>query len=158
MTSHTLADKNRSAYILLIEDNYGDVILTKRAFKNGKFNNIIMIAETGEDAIEILNKQGQWSEAPSPDLILLDINLPKMSGLEVLNIIKTTDHLKHIPVIMLSSSRTNPEINNSYNAGANGYIVKPVNLENFAESIKKLEQFWFTMAIMPEIGGDEGHE
>ena len=150
MTADTLAEKHRPARILLVEDNKGDVLLTKRAFKEGRFANEIIVARTGEEALMHLRKEGEYSGSKAPDIILLDLNLPQMSGQDVLKIIKDDPQLKHIPVVILSSSKANQDVVKSYSLHANGYIVKPVSLESFTEVVKKIEQFWFTVVVMPE--------
>lgn len=153
MTANTVQNRNRPARVLLVEDNHGDVILTRRAFQESKIANQLHVATTGEEAIAMLSKEGKWAEMETPDLILLDLNLPMMSGQEVLRFIKGAENLRHVPVIILSSSSAEEDVVKSYNLHANGYIVKPVNLGNFNEVVLKLEQFWFTLVVMPDSGG-----
>lgn len=156
MTADTILNKQRPAEVLLIEDNKGDVILTRRAFKEARILNNVMVAGTGEEALAILNKEENYANNSLPDLILLDLNLPKMDGKEVLQIIKSDPRTKHIPVIILSSSRAEGDVAKSYNLHANGYIVKPVSLHNFNEIIQKLEQFWFTLVVTLDEGDMKG--
>lgn len=152
MTIETIANKHRTAQILLVEDNNGDVMLTRRAFNEAKIANEITVATSGEQALAMLRKEGIFADIATPDLILLDLNLPKMHGQEVLNFIKSGSELKHIPVVVLSSSRAEQDVVRSYNLHANGYVVKPVNLEKFREVIEKLERFWFTLVVLPDDG------
>lgn len=150
MTTDTLANKHRPAQVLLIEDNNGDVILTKRAFKESKIANQLTVVTSGEEAISLLTKEDKFADAKTPDLILLDLNLPQMNGQEVLNFIKGNGALKHIPVIILSSSRAEQDVVKSYNLHANGYVVKPISLDQFKEVVENLEKFWFTLVVLPD--------
>ena len=119
--------------ILLVEDNPGDVRLTKEALKDAKVLNEIYVARDGVEAMEFLNKQGLFAEAPTPDLILLDLNLPRKDGREVLAEIKKDPKLKHIPVVVLTTSKADEDIIKTYNLHANAYITKPVDLNRFVE-------------------------
>ena len=133
-----------------MEDNIGDAMLTKRAFKNAKIANELTVAKSGEEAVAILLKEGDYATASTPDLILLDLNLPQMSGKSVLDYIKNSENLKHIPVIVLSSSKAEQDVIQSYNLHANGYVVKPISIDNFADIIQKIEAFWFALVVMPD--------
>ena len=135
--------------ILLVEDNPGDVRLTKEALKDAKVLNEIYVAKDGVEAMEFLNKKGQFAEAPIPDMILLDLNLPRKDGREVLAEIKKDPKLKHIPVIVLTTSKADEDIIKTYNLHANAYITKPVDLNRFVEIIHALEEFWFTIVKLP---------
>jgi len=135
--------------ILLVEDNPGDVRLTKEALKDAKVLNEIYVAKDGVEAMEFLHKQGSCAEAPTPDMILLDLNLPRKDGREVLAEIKKDPQLKHIPVIILTTSKAEEDIIRSYNLHANAYITKPVDLNRFVEIIRTLEEFWFTIVKLP---------
>lgn len=135
--------------ILLVEDNPGDVRLTKEALKDAKVLNEIYVAKDGVEAMAFLRKQGQFAEAPIPDMILLDLNLPKKDGREVLAEIKKDPKLKHIPVIVLTTSKADEDIIKTYNLHANAYITKPVDLNRFVEIIHALEEFWFTIVKLP---------
>lgn len=150
MTIASAIDKQRPAQVLLVEDNLGDAMLTKRAFKSAKISNELTVAKSGEEALAILLKEGDYSTAPMPDLILLDLNLPQLSGQDVLDFIKNNENLKHIPVIVLSSSKAEQDVIKSYNLHANGYVVKPIGIDNFNEVIQKIEAFWFTLVVMPD--------
>lgn len=149
MNSGILRGEKQTPHILLVEDNPGDVILTKRAFKDSEIANKITVATTGEEAIEILRKEGAHANAETPDLVLLDLNLPKMGGQDVLKVIKNSDGLRRIPIIVLSSSVAEQDVVKSYDLHANGYVVKQIDLEKFKEVIHKLEDFWFSIAVLP---------
>ncbi len=135
--------------ILLVEDNPGDVRLTLEALKAGKINNKVQVLKDGEEAVNYLKRKNGFAERPLPDLILLDLNLPKLSGREVLGIIKEDAELKHIPVIILTTSRAEEDILKSYQHHANCYITKPVDFDQFATVIKKMEDFWFSIVKIP---------
>ena len=135
--------------ILLVEDNPGDVRLTKEALKDAKVLNEVYVARDGVEAMEFLTKKGKFAEAPIPDIILLDLNLPRKDGREVLAEIKKDPKLKHIPVIILTTSKADEDIIRTYNLHANAYITKPVDLNRFVEIIHALEEFWFTIVKLP---------
>ncbi|MGD0449475.1 MAG: response regulator [Candidatus Bathyarchaeia archaeon] len=135
--------------ILLVEDNPGDVRLTKEALKDAKVLNEIYVAKDGVEAMEFLHRQGKFAQAPMPDMILLDLNLPRKDGREVLAEIKKDPKLKHIPVIILTTSKADEDIIKTYNLHANAYITKPVDLNRFVEIIHALEEFWFTIVKLP---------
>ncbi len=139
----------KSIEILLVEDNPGDVRLTLEALKAGKINNSVKVVTDGEQAVEYLKRKGGSETRPLPELILLDLNLPKLSGREVLEIIKNDDDLKHIPVIILTTSKAEDDILKSYQHQTNSYITKPVDFEQFSLVIKKLEDFWFSIVKLP---------
>lgn len=135
--------------ILLVEDNEGDILLTTEALEEGKIPSTLSVVRDGKQAIDFLNKTGKYADNKYPDLILLDINLPKKNGHEVLQYIKSTSALKHIPVIMLTTSSSEKDIEQSYNNFANCYIVKPVGSDEFMDAIAKLEIFWMSVAKLP---------
>jgi two-component system, chemotaxis family, response regulator Rcp1 len=135
--------------ILLVEDNPGDVRLTKEALKDAKVLNEVYVARDGVEALEFLHKQGNFKETPTPDLILLDLNLPRKDGREVLAEIKKDPKLKHIPVVVLTTSKADEDIIRTYNLHANAYITKPVDLNRFVEIMHALEEFWFTIVKLP---------
>ncbi len=139
----------RPIEILLVEDNPGDVRLTKAALKEGKIMNVLKTVDNGEEALEYLRRQGTYGQAKRPDLILLDLNLPRKSGQEVLAEIKEDQELKRIPVVILTVSEAEQDIVKSYNLHANCYITKPVNLEQFIEVIESIEDFWLTVVMLP---------
>ncbi len=135
--------------ILLVEDNPGDVLLTEEAFLQAKIKSNIHVAEDGEIALKMLRQEGEYNAAILPDIILLDLNLPKKDGREVLQEIKADDFLKKIPVVILTSSQAEQDITKSYNLHANSYIIKPVNLERFGEIVQAIENFWFSIVALP---------
>ena len=135
--------------ILMVEDNEGDIVLTVQALKEAKINNQINVVRDGEAAIQYLHKEGQYTDAATPDLILLDINLPKMNGIEVLEELKRDELLKVIPVVMLTTSDSEKDVFASYQNHANCYITKPVNFENFMEVIQKIKDFWIDIVRLP---------
>lgn len=128
--------------ILLVEDNEGDAVLTMEALENNVVKSDIMVIDNGEEAIRYLKLQGKYVNESLPDLILLDLNLPKIDGREVLHFVKNNDVLKSIPVVMLTTSSLQTDIAYSYNNHANCYIVKSSNLSEFNDSINSLEKFW----------------
>ena len=137
--------------ILLVEDNPADIRLTKEAFKDGKIKNSISVVMDGEDALFFLRKEGKYSSAEIPgiDIILLDLNLPKKDGREVLAEIKSDKKLKHIPVIILTTSSAEQDILNTYSNHANCYITKPVDFNRFLDIVKTIEEFWLTIVKLP---------
>lgn len=135
--------------ILLIEDNEGDIILTKKAFKKGKINNNLAICRDGKEGIDYLFKRGKYEGVPTPDLILLDLNMPEMNGQEVLEVLKNDEDLCVIPVIILTTSSSDEDILKSYKLQASGYIKKPVDFRQFGEVIGQLQNYWFTIMKFP---------
>jgi two-component system, chemotaxis family, response regulator Rcp1 len=135
--------------ILLVEDNPGDVRLTTEAFRDGKMDNPLDVARDGVEALASLRQQGPYADRPLPDLILLDLNLPRMDGREVLAAIKTDARLKHIPVVVLTSSRAEQDILKSYHLHANCFVTKPVDLENFIRVVQAIDCFWLSIVTLP---------
>lgn len=135
--------------ILLVEDNPADVRLTQEALKEGKVRNNLFVARDGVEALEFLRRQGPHAQASKPDLILLDLNLPRKDGREVLADIKNDDNLRTIPVVVLTTSSAEADILKSYNLHANCYITKPVDLEQFVQVIKSIDDFWLTVVRLP---------
>jgi two-component system, chemotaxis family, response regulator Rcp1 len=135
--------------ILLVEDNPGDVRLTKEALKEGKVYNNLHWAKDGVEALELLRQQGKHAGAPRPDIILLDLNLPKKDGREVLAVIKTDSELKHIPVVVLTTSKAEEDVLKSYALHANCYVTKPVDLEKFIQVVQSIDRFWLTVVTLP---------
>jgi two-component system, chemotaxis family, response regulator Rcp1 len=136
--------------ILLVEDNPGDVRLTMEAFEDSKIVNEVNVATDGGEALDFLFKKGEFKQAHTPDLILLDLNLPGISGFEVLKTIKDDENLKLIPVVVLTNSQSDRDILQSYNLHANCYVSKPVSYSAFLEVVKSIELFWFTIVKLPE--------
>jgi two-component system, chemotaxis family, response regulator Rcp1 len=141
---------NESARILLVEDNPGDVRLTIEALKEGKILNEVSVVEDGVEALAFLRRAGKYSDARRPDLILLDLNLPKKDGREVLEEIKQDGDLKKIPVVVLTTSAAERDILRAYNLHANCYITKPVDLEQFIRVVQVIEDFWLTIVKLPQ--------
>ncbi|MFK7794005.1 MAG: response regulator [Gammaproteobacteria bacterium] len=139
----------KRAQILLVEDNPADVLLMQEAFKNSTIVDQMHVVVDGEEALDFLNKQGEFQHAVSPDLILLDLNLPKIDGREVLMELNKDPQLRRIPVIVLSSSKIEKDILESYDNSANCYIVKPIELDKFVKIIETIESFWFGLASLP---------
>ncbi len=135
--------------VLLVEDNPGDVRLTQEAFREGRVPVHLTVASDGVEAIEILNQRGRYSGSPRPDLILLDLNLPRKTGREVLVEIKADDDLRRIPVIIMTTSRADQDIQRAYNLNANCYITKPVEFEEFVRVVQSIENFWLLTATLP---------
>lgn len=142
--------------ILIVEDNKDDIRLVKEALKGEKTIANLVSIEDGEKAMEYLRKEGKFIDAETPDLILLDLNLPKKDGLEVLSEIKNDDKLKLIPVIIMTISNEERDIFTSYNLHANAYIIKPLKYNQFIEAIRSLENFWFTIVKLPPKLDTEG--
>lgn len=137
-------------HILLVEDNEGDILLTKEAFNEAKILNKLSVVKDGKEAIDFLTMQGKYNDVQLPDLLLLDINLPKKNGFEVLKYIKEDDNLKHIPVIMLTTSSAPIDINLAYNYCVNGFLTKPLDVFEFMRVIANIENFWISLGKLPE--------
>jgi chemotaxis family two-component system response regulator Rcp1 len=139
--------------ILLVEDSPGDVRLTREAFKDAKMHINLHVAADGEEAMVFLKREGDSGNAPRPDLILLDLNLPKKDGREVLEEIKGDPTLKSIPVVILTTSASEEDILRSYRLHANCYITKPVDLEGFLKVVKSIDNFWLSIVTLPVTEG-----
>ncbi len=135
--------------ILLVEDNPADIRLTQEAFKETRIPNNLHIVRDGAEALAFLQQQNQYAGAPRPDLILLDLNLPKKDGREVLTIVKQMPELKRIPIVILTTSKTEEDINQTYEHHANCYITKPADLDEFLNVIKTIETFWLSVVQLP---------
>ena len=135
--------------VLLVEDSPGDVRLTQEAFKDAKVHINLHVASDGAEAMAFLGRQGKHSDVPRPDLILLDLNLPKKDGREVLEEIKKSPALKSIPVVILTTSASDADILRSYTLHANCYITKPVDLDGFLEVVKSIDSFWLSVVKLP---------
>jgi CheY-like chemotaxis protein len=140
--------------ILLVEDNPGDARLTLEAFKDGKVQTNLNVVDDGQKAMDYLNKVGTYTKKPRPDIVLLDLNLPKKDGREVLAEIKADNNLKLIPVVILTTSKAEEDILNTYDHHANCYITKPVDLGQFMEVVRSIESFWLTLVKLPRSDGD----
>jgi CheY-like chemotaxis protein len=142
-------NKFKAVEILLIEDNPGDVRLTVEALKESKIINNLNVVDDGIEALSYLQKEGIYKDKPRPDLIILDLNLPKKDGREVLGEIKSEDSLKQIPIVILTTSEAEEDIIKSYELHANCYITKPVNMEQFIKVVKSVGDFWFSIVKLP---------
>jgi chemotaxis family two-component system response regulator Rcp1 len=142
----------RAIEILLVEDNPGDVRLTMEALKEGKLLNNLSVVGDGVEALAFLRREGKFADSVRPDLILLDLNLPKRNGLEVLADIKADEDLRRTPVVILTTSQAEQDIVKSYNLYANCYVSKPVDLEQFITVVKSIEDFWMTIVKLPSDG------
>jgi CheY-like chemotaxis protein len=147
-----MSDKSKSIEILLVEDNPGDIRLTQEALRDGKIRNEISVVPDGVEALAYLRKEGPYEKSIRPDLIFLDLNLPKKSGLEVLREIKADENLRRIPVVVLTTSRAEIDVAKSYDLHANAYVVKPVDLDQFVAVIKMIEDFWLEIVRLPTEG------
>jgi len=139
----------RPIVILLVEDNPGDARLTREGLSNSKVRNQLHVARDGDEALAFLRHEGTFADAPTPDLVLLDLNLPRRDGREVLQEIKQDEALKHIPVVILTSSQAEEDILRTYRLHANCFITKPVDLEQLTKVVQGIEQFWFTLVKLP---------
>lgn len=146
-----MSTPSHSIEILLVEDNPGDVRLTLEALKEARIYNKINVASNGVEAIDYLRRKGDFADATRPDLILLDLNLPKKDGREVLQEIKHDDELKRIPVVVLTTSKAEEDILRSYNLHANCYITKPVDLDQFMRVVQSIQDFWLTIVRLPPV-------
>jgi two-component system response regulator len=145
--------KGNPIEILLVEDNAGDVRLTREALKDAKVLNTLHVARDGEEAMDYLYHKGKYADAPRPDLILLDLNLPRKDGREVLAEIKADEDLKRIPVVILTTSKSEEDVLKVYNLHANCYVTKPLDLDQFIRVVQAIEDFWFTVVRLPDEGG-----
>ena len=135
--------------ILLVEDNPGDERLTREVLKEGKVYSNLHWVRDGVEALEFLRRQGKHAKAPRPDIILLDLNLPKKDGREVLEVIKKDDQLKQIPVVVLTTSKAEEDVLRSYSLHANCYVTKPVDLDKFIIVVKSIDRFWLSVVTLP---------
>lgn len=145
----TFVVDNHPIDILLVEDNPGDIRLTREALKDAKVANVLTVVGDGIEALALLHKNGKHATSARPDLIILDLNLPKKDGLELLAEIKSDDELKIIPVIILTTSTSDTDIIKSYDLHANCYIAKPVDLEQFIQVVKSVNDFWLSVVKLP---------
>ena len=139
--------------VLLVEDNPGDVRLTLEALKDGKVNNHLSVVGDGVEALAFLRREEKYADAPRPDLVLLDLNLPKKDGRDVLAEIKKDEDLKRIPVVVLTTSKAEEDILKTYDLHANCYVTKPVDFDQFVMVVKSVEDFWFTVVKLPQRDG-----
>ena len=149
MSNHRLV---RPIEILLVEDNPGDADLAREALEGSKFHNILNVVDDGEKAMAYLRRDGLYTEVSRPDLILLDLNIPKKDGRQVLAEIKEDDNLKRIPVVILTTSRAEEDVIKSYNLHCNCYITKPIDLNQFLSVVRSIEDFWLSIVVLPPNG------
>jgi CheY-like chemotaxis protein len=135
--------------ILLVEDNDGDILLTTEALEDSKIINLVSVVKDGEQAIDFLNRKKPFQNASTPNLILLDINLPKKNGHEVLQYLKASKNFRHIPIIMLTTSSSQKDILEAYNHYVNCFITKPVEVNEFMKAVAKIENFWISIVQLP---------
>jgi len=146
-----MGQRQRPVEVLLVEDNPGDVRLTQEALKDGRVLVNLTVANDGVEALEILRRSGPHADKTRPDLILLDLNLPRKNGREVLEAIKADEDLKRIPVIVMTTSKAEQDISKAYNLNANCYVTKPVDLDEFLNVVRSIEDFWLTIVTLPQV-------
>jgi chemotaxis family two-component system response regulator Rcp1 len=145
--------EERPVVILMVEDNPTDVLIAKEGFGGAtKMRNTLHVADDGIEAIEFLNQRGKYADAPRPDLIVLDLNMPRKNGQEVLAEIKADDNLKNIPVVILSTSKSADDISKAYGLHANCFISKPVDFDEFTKVVQRIQDFWFSLVTLPSEG------
>ncbi|WP_216907063.1 response regulator [Nocardia noduli] len=144
-----MRDPGRIIDVLLVEDDPGDELITREAFETHTLGNTLHVARDGEEALDFLYRRGAWDQAPRPDLILLDLNLPKYNGRQVLEQIKTDPDLAAIPVVMLTTSSAEEDILSSYRLHANAFVTKPVDLDQFMDAIKQIDGFYIQVVQLP---------
>jgi CheY-like chemotaxis protein len=142
-------DKARPVQILLVDDSAGDVSLTREALYAARVANQLHVVEDGEEAIDFMRRRGRYATAPVPDLVLLDLNLPRMDGREVLRELKSDNDLRHVPVIVLTTSADERDVLTSYRLHANAYVTKPVEFGEFLVALQQLESFWLQIVRLP---------
>lgn len=135
--------------IMLVEDSEPDILLTEEAFSEARVRNRLHVVRDGEEALQFLRREGDYAAAPRPDVILMDINMPRKNGLEVLEEVKADPSLRSIPVLILTTSQAEDDVQRSYSGHASGYVVKPVGFENFLQAIRAFEDFWLTFVRFP---------
>ncbi|WP_135534257.1 response regulator [Halostella pelagica] len=150
------ASSSDPADILLVEDNPGDVRLTKEAFEDGRIANTLHVVNDGVEALDFLYRRGDHADAPCPDIVLLDLNLPRKDGDEVLEEINSDPELSRVPVVVLTSSEAQEDIVRSYELDANAYLTKPVDPNKFIDTVKTLQTFWLSVIRLPPYAGENG--
>ncbi len=142
--------KLKLAHILLVEDNEGDILLTLDAFEESRLNTKVSVARNGQEALDFLSKKGEFQNVQRPDLVLLDINIPIFNGFEVLEEIKKDESLRKIPVIMLTTSSNQKDIERAYKSHCNSYVQKPLEMDDFMNAILKIEEFWLQLTVLAQ--------
>lgn len=144
-----MAEATRAIDVLLVEDDPGDVLMTREAFADNKVANTLSVVDDGVSAMQFLRKEGEYADAPTPDLILLDLNLPRMDGREVLAALKDDERLRRIPVVVLTTSEAEEDVLRSYSLHANAYVTKPVDFERFIEVVRQIDEFFVSVVRLP---------
>ena len=144
-----MTDQQAGIEVLLVEDDPGDVLMTREAFEDHKVANRLWVVPDGVSAMQFLRKEGEHEGAPTPDLVLLDLNLPRMDGREVLAAIKSDPDLKHIPVVVLTTSEAEEDVLRSYSLHANAYVTKPVDFDRFIQVVRQIDDFFVTVVRLP---------
>ena len=145
----TMTETVRTVDVLLVEDDPGDVLMTQEAFSEYKLRNRLHVVSNGVDAMKFLRKENGYSDSPTPDLILLDLNLPRMDGREVLAAVKADDALRQIPIVVLTTSEAEEDVLRSYALHANAYVTKPVDFERFIEVVRQIDDFFVSVVRLP---------
>ena len=145
-----MGERRRPVEILLVEDNETDVMLAREAFRESLVFNHLHVVDNGEDAVQFLRREGKFLTAPRPDLVLLDLNLPRMSGQEVLAVVKSDEGLKRIPMVVMTSSKSREDIEDVYALHANSFVSKPMELCDFRDVVRTVGHFWLYVAALPE--------
>lgn len=148
-----VSNQDKIINVLLVEDSVADVKITLRAFKKASMNMNVLVTNNGMEALEYFNNEGRFTDPvkfPKPDIVLMDINMPKLNGFETLEKIKQDARFKNIPIIMLTSSKNESDIANSYSGGAAGFIQKPVNYDDFCTVVKKFDDYWSSIIKLPQ--------
>ena len=149
----SIPEQVQSIEVLLVEDDPGDVVLIEEAFADNKVRNRLHTVSDGVDALRFLRREGEFAGAPRPDLILLDLNLPRKDGREVLAEVKTDEDLQQIPVVVLTTSKLEEDVLRSYKLHANAYVTKPVDFDRFIEVVRQIDEFFVTVVKLPRGGG-----
>jgi len=144
-----MTDVEKPVEVLLAEDNPGDVMLTKKALEQGKIANNLHVVTDGVEALQFLRQDGEYADEPRPDLVLLDLNMPRKDGQDVLEELQEEPDLRRIPVVVLTSSESEEDIAKSYELNANAYLTKPVDFDGFIEIVNRMENFWFKVVKLP---------
>ncbi|MCC2309149.1 response regulator [Cellulomonas chengniuliangii] len=145
-----MVSSHRDIDVLLVEDDPGDVLMTREAFADNKVTNRLSVVSDGVSALEYLRKEGQYADVATPDLILLDLNLPRMDGREVLMALKGDEKLRSIPVVVLTTSEAEEDVVRSYSLHANAYVTKPVDFDRFIEVVRQIDDFFVTVVRLPK--------
>jgi CheY-like chemotaxis protein len=148
----SIPDKVEPIVVLLVEDDPGDVMLVREAFEDNKVLNRLHVVSDGVDALRFVRREGEFAGAPRPDLILLDLNLPRMDGREVLAALKSDEALLHIPVVVLTTSGLDEDVLRSYKLHANAYVTKPVDFDRFIEVVRRIDEFFVSVVKLPRGG------